>query len=76
MPAIAKPMPRPQATAVTSSPEAPAEPNVDDVLGMENDDNPDDDVVDEDEYHLGMLELEEDSALVDGSSPVMEDVGR
>eukprot|EP00971_Amphidinium_carterae_P140772 2789620-Amphidinium_carterae.1 len=65
MPAIAKPMPRPQAAAVAPSQEAPAVPDIDDVLEMENDDNQDDDIVAEDVYHLGMLELDDDSALVD-----------
>eukprot|EP00971_Amphidinium_carterae_P252001 5003380-Amphidinium_carterae.1 len=55
MPAIAKQMPRPPASAAASSHEAPEEPDVDQVLEMENDDNQDDIVVDEEEYHLGML---------------------
>eukprot|EP00971_Amphidinium_carterae_P307619 6113286-Amphidinium_carterae.1 len=80
MPAIAKPMPRQPTSDAASSHEALQEPDVDQVLEMENEDVvvPDDNQKDHDDnddaYHLGMLEGDE--SWSEKWSSVMGDLGR
>eukprot|EP00971_Amphidinium_carterae_P150748 2988763-Amphidinium_carterae.1 len=74
MPAIAKQMPRPPASAAASSPKAPEVPDVDQVLEMETEDNQEVNGIEEDVYHLGMLGGDE--TWIGECSAAMGDAGR